>query len=402
MIGSFMTLAQTLGVVGGILGKIEKGEDITPSNKEVALYAAQGSMIRLLSSFIIEPTIVISRNLREEEITEKLAEINLDIFASFYIQVFNILTNVYGIKDETAFDVLSSSGSLPVNGNNKFSMMSLEDFQDTINILPIKNNSKEYLSIESRKDAKKTEKHNIKLIPGKGKETLPILPTLIQKEIEITKTVKSDTIKRTGPDGNETEHVMDKEIVIPVLIKATVIYSDFKDIETMISTNDRDKSFSSRLDEYRSGMISMKDLIFADDLISLYKNNKIKDKDDLINHMESRATAANKKLLSTKAIGMNKFYGILIVSKSQLSIIESNLGGKITKPRYKEMLMQQTKSLLINVVDTDWERVEVFTKDLKGTSDLSYKAIKGKKGSNDSSDLAEVFKSISSNRAPAF
>ena len=98
----------------------------------------------------------------------------------------------------------------------------------------------------------------------------------------------------------------------------------------------------------------------------------------------------------------NKYYGILIVSKNQMTIIEQKLGGTIDKPRYREMLMLQTKSLLINVVDTDWERVAMNIKDLKGTTDLSYKVINSKKGSTNSNDLADIFKAISTNKPPVF
>ena len=109
------------------------------------------------------------------------------------------------------------------------------------------------------------------------------------------------------------------------------------------------------------------------------------------------------KTMSHKgAVGFNKYYGILIVSKNQMTIIEQKLGGSITKPRYRVMLMGQTKSLLINVVDTDWERVSINIKDLAGTTDLSYKVINNKKGSNNSSDLADIFKAMSSNKVPSF
>lgn len=418
MVGAFFTLKQTLSTLVDIYGKIEDGSiKDHVKNRDIALYQARGSIVRLLSTFIIEPTIVISKNLREEEIIEKLSEINVDVFTSFYLQAFNVLTNVYKFDVSTAFDVLSSKGSLMRDPGNSM-RFGIEDFGDDLNILPIKKKSLDYLvSMEATAQqqaqqnaikkvidatAKRTAEHMSKNKPVENKSgsTLPkagikdvksvTLPTLIQKEVEITQ-------KITSSNGITTD------IVIPILIKATVIYSDFSNIETMISTNDKNKSFGNRLDTYRSGMISMKDLIFADDLIKEYKNNKLKDKDNLIDFMESRATIANKKAVSNKgAVGLNKYYGILIVSKNQMTIIEQKLGGTIDKPRYREMLMLQTKSLLINVVDTDWERVAMNIKDLKGTTDLSYKVINSKKGSTNSNDLADIFKAISTNKPPVF
>lgn len=413
MVGAFFTLKQTINTLMGIYGKIEDGSiKDHVKNRDMALYQAKGSIVRLLSTFIIEPTIVISKNLREEEITEKLSEINVDMFTSFYLQAFNVLTNVYKFDVSVAFDVLSSKGSFmrDPGASLKFG---IEDFDDTLNILPIKKKSLDYLvSTEANNNqqaikdlidatAKRTAEHMNKNKPveNKGGNGIPkanakdsksvSLPTMIQKEVELTQ-------KLTNANGVTTD------LVIPILIKATVVYSDFSNIETMIATNDRDKKFGNRLDEYKSGMISMRDLIFADDLIKEYKNNKLKDKDKLIDFMETRATSANKKLLNSGAIGLNKYYGVLIVSKNQMSIIEQKLGGSIDKPRYKEMLMEQTKSLIVNVVDSDWERVFINIKDLKGTSDISYKVINNKKNATNSNDLADIFKAISTNKPPVF
>ena len=421
MIGAYVTLKQTIGTMMKIYDSIDNGtigNEIkdglnTATNRDIVLYQARGSMVRLLSTFIIEPTIVISKNLREEEITEKLAEINVDVFTSFYLQVFNTLTNVYNFDTSTAFDLLSSKGSVIKGPANKFNW-GIEEFDETLNILPIKQKTFDYLaSVEamtkddltkmiydsakkgSKDGAKEAQKENdnkrVDFLPkGNAVDSKAIsLPTMIQKEVEINQKIIRN--------GNTYE------VTIPVLIKATVIYSDFSNIENMISTNNRDKKFASRLDEYRSGMISLKDLVFATDLINEYKANKLKDRDKLIDFMENRATSANMKTIANRgATGFNKYYGILIVSKNQMTIIEQKLGGSITKPRYREMLMEQTKSLLINVVDTDWERVSINIKDLTGTTDLSYKVISNKKGNNNSSDLADIFKAMSSNKVPSF
>jgi len=380
MLGTYITMKQGLSTVAKILGKIDDAADGTLeiSKSEALLFSAKGSMIKMLSTFIIEPTIIISKDLREEEITEKLAEINLDVFASFYMQAFNVMVNVYGMDQQTAFDVLSSKSGLPPSAQyatNSFEGMDALSLEG-IKILPISMESKNH-------NHSKVQRASIN--EGKGL----IIPSLMQKTIDITLSVKNSSDKTV-------------DIVIPVLIKATVIYSGFSDIEVMVNANGKDKRFLNRLDEYRAGLVSIGDMIFADDLVKEYKKNRFKDKDDLILYMETRASDANKKLLTNGAVGFSKFYGVLIVNKRQMSILENKLGGKISKPKYKEMLMDQTKSLLINVVDTDWERVSMYTKDIQGTSDMSYKIIKKRKGDSNSSELAEVFKALTSNKPPVF
>lgn len=478
IVSTAMSLLETAKAFSSVLSRIEKNGGTMPTvtEKDKALFTANGSMVKFLSTFIIEPTIIVSKDIREEEISEKLATLNLDIFASYYLQTFNVLTNIHGFEAKTAFDILSSTGSIPTDKN----ILSLEDLGTDINILPISKETNEFLSIESRaginvlereikvlettardldREIRKKEdliekinskdrlsnqdlrmldklevdidqfiKPELKEVKDKlsslkeelvkletaedkksdrekdeakrdrslGKRSTASIienkgvsiPSIIQKEIEITSTVQNDNGKT--------------DIIIPVLIKATVIYSDFSNILNMIDTNGRDKTFGYRVDEYRAGMISLGDLVFANDLVSKYKSNKLKDEDDLINFMESRSTKANMKLVSKGHVGFSKFYATLIITKKQLSIIESKLGGKISKDKYRDILMNQTKSLMINIVDTDWERVTIHTKDLKGTSDITYKAIGKRKGGSDSSELVDIFKAMSSNRAPSF
>lgn len=410
MVGTFMSLKQTMSTVGGVLDKVENaaGGDIKIKNNEMALLTANGSIIRLLSTFVIEPTIVVSREMRNEDIVEKLIETNVDIFASFYVQAFTVLTNIYGHNSSVAFDILSSKGNMPKASNNNkkaFEELSLE----SMSILPIKDKTKNYLSLEQHRGKKPNGGKNSvdRKVGSIGKMAVvkdngTIIPSVIQKNIDLTISINK-VVTSTNKQG-ESKDIENgtREIVVPILIKANLIYSDFNNIEVMISTNDKDKHFGSRLDEYKAGLTSLQNLIFAGDLIKEYKKNKFKDKDSLIDYMENRSTAANKKLLSRGAIGFAKFYGVLIVTKRQMSMIENKLGGSIDKPKYKEMLMDQTKSLLVNSVDTDWERVSIYTKDLKGTSDVSYKVLSKRKGDKDTSELAEIFKALTANKPPVF
>lgn len=424
MVGTYLTLKETLSTLTGIYDRIEKGtigDNIR--NRDVALFQANGSIIKLLSNFIIEPTIIVSKEIREEEISEKVAEINVEIFSSYYLQAFNVLTNIYGFRTEVAFDLLSSKGAyLNSTKAPQEAKFGFEEYGETLDILPIKKESKDYIQNTYSREvfgmpAKKTSstisnaannnnnnatnssttnailaKKRPQKIRGRNTDSAKeqyIFSNLIQKEMDIVQTIVTK-------DGGASY-----EIVIPITIKANVIYSDFANIENMVSTNGRDRKMASRLDDYRSGLISINDFIFAGDLIKKYKGNKIKDKDDLITQMETRATKANSKALTKGYVGLSKFYSTLIITKNQLSIIENKLGGKISKPKYKEMLMDQTKSMLISIVDTDYERVELHTKDLNGTSDVSYKVLNKKKKDSDT-DMADLFKSLISNSQPRF
>ena len=424
---NIMSLTQTLGVFNKVLDRIDKAASgkLEVSRADATLFSANGSIIKLLSTFIIEPTVIVAKDLREEEIIEKLIETNIDVFSSFYIQAFNVITNVYGFNQEVAFDILSSGGSVGNKYSNKKAFVGAFEDIDTnendILILPTdgigmeakKIDYKEAYSAaykkmmkaernvyELKKDnvkmtAKMENNKNIKQIKvpkASISEVNKDMTVMINKYIDITYTLNAS---KNGV--NETT-----EIIIPVLIKANIIYTDFINIENLLEVSSRDKKFVNRLDEYRASAITLKDFLFAGDLITAYKKNKLKDKDALLSHLSNRTSRANSKLLTSNAIGFSKYYSMLIISKRQEAIIEHMLGGKLSKPKYLDMLMEQSKSLIVDVVDTNWERVVLYTKDLRGSTDITYKTLKKRKGDKDNSELVEIFKAITTNRQPSF
>ena len=169
----------------------------------------------------------------------------------------------------------------------------------------------------------------------------------------------------------------------------------------MLKPNDRTKKFGYRLDEYKSGAISLRELIFCGDLIKSYKNNKLKDKDGLISIIKQREESANSKLISTREmVGFEKYYNMLIVTADEKILLSKHVGGDILNEKYKQELMTQAHALTLSVIDPDYERVYILTKDIRGRSDVTFKAIARK--SNKESDATDIMKAILANRPPVF
>jgi len=382
-IASMMTVFNTFKKV---VSKIEDGsyEDLVKDEAAKKLLLTQGSMTRLLAPFIIEPTIVISKSLREEEVTEKIINLNIDMFAAFYAQAFNVLVNVYNLEGSAAFELLSSRRGLESLVPDNFNMLNASGLisNEELEILPIK--------ASTIKMVASMEKNSSSDMSGVSKASVSDsktdIPTIIHKNIDMSFKI-TDKYNKTVT------------VEVPLTIKANVIYTNFRSISNMLETNSDDNSFSSRFDEYRSGGISLSDLIFAGDMIKRYKDNKLKDEDDLLKLLGNRSRSANYKLISDSAVGFGKYHAMLIISDSEKVSIEHQLRGKIDKPKFKEKLMEQTKSLFVTVADLSYERATIYTKDIKGTSDVSFRALSKKRGDS-SGDMTEIFKALISNKPP--
>ena len=56
--------------------------------------------------------------------------------------------------------------------------------------------------------------------------------------------------------------------------------------------------------------------------------------------------------------------------------------------------------MTITVIDEDYEKVTIQTKDIAGTSIVPFKKLKRRKGDKD--DITEIFKAMLASRSPVF
>ena len=102
--------------------------------------------------------------------------------------------------------------------------------------------------------------------------------------------------------------------------------------------------------------------------------------------------------MRTGIVGFEKYYNILIISHRDAEYINKLLNGNILKEKYKEELAERTSSLIIDVMDYDYERVVIMTKDIRGTADITFKALNKKNKNNN--DIADIFKAFNIGKQP--
>jgi len=378
------------------------------SNDKVGLIRTDGSITKLLSSYIVEPVVIVSNSSKDTDVIDKILEVNADIFSSFYLQAFDILTSLYGASGQVAIDLLGTDNS-GSKGANIY--LSKEDMKDELSKLldanyslsieasdnkaasdikagPIKINGKTFFGTTTiTRDIKEDERLN--------KMSSHPLYGILQRNLQITLSVKHD-VNKEGKSRPYKGHT----VIIPITVKMYVIYTGIDNILNMLAPNSKDKSFGYRLDEYRAGAISLTDLIFANDLIRQYKDNKLKDKENLLELINNRKLSANSKILDTKAIGFEKFYNMLVVTSEDKVKLDKHMRGDITSEKYKQDLLTQAHAMTCTVIDQDYERVYILTKDIRGRTDISFKALNRRKDKD--VDLSEIMKALISNRPPVF
>lgn len=79
------------------------------ATKENIKNIKSGTLTGITKNLMVEPTIIVSNNVRNSKIFDQLVALNMDLFTCFYTQAFQVLTDVLGQAAISAIDVLSTN-----------------------------------------------------------------------------------------------------------------------------------------------------------------------------------------------------------------------------------------------------------------------------------------------------
>jgi len=336
--------------MSNIKGIIEvMSKELGDLGKKVDVAKTNGSIGSFLSSFIVTPRIVISESLRDSEELDSVIEYNLDVFSLMYSRVFDLLLTVYGFDTKMALRTLGNGARYSLESSDGlYGEPSFEVCAEKCKF-PLDIN---HASIEA-------------------KDTLA---NRAIKEIELSTRVHH-------PDTGR-----DMDIRVKMLMKATITYTNPKEIFTAVDTQGKRISFGYRLDEYRSGAISLTNLIFSNDLLKEWKKNRLAEKTDFLKYIEERRRKNTENLAMHRTVNMSKMFQMLIVSKNDLKMIEKITGGKMNKDRVKDQILDSILSMSLTSVDGDYKIVDLYLSDIAGNVELTFGALK-KGGANNNDEI---------------
>ena len=325
----------------------------------------RGSITSLLSETIIVPTIYVSRELEMHPDIDKIINLNVDILATMVSRAFVLLTQLKGLKATTAFDVLNQKNVMSgLQSDLKKEDEVYDNFTKTKGFTFGKQVSAGLLNSNKNNATLKDQGPNFSI------------PSIYSKDIDFVINV----------DGK------DKSVKITMSIKARVEFISVRELTDALVDRSYDKSFMERLLDVKAGLISAKNLFIPTDLWEEYKKQLIKDDKDLLKRAEQKDNISVSKLVTTGVQGLNTYLGSLIITADELEDIEVKvLRGKVNNEAKKDKLLTDTRSSLLNVVDTSYNKLRILTKDNDGDTILGLNSIKKK---SDGNDIAELFKML--------
>ena len=420
---SIMSVVQALNQVGSLTGVI-KPETSKKIENRTALLETNGSITRLLSSTVVEPIVIVSENAYQSEKVEGAINLSLDLFTSYYLQAFKILTQLNGLQSNEAIRVLSTkSGTIE---DMTRVPKQIESVKSTALAL-----SKSWMAlnnnIEKALDAAGVFKEdyvesllndNVNLFGNTTFSRVKTEAIIKTNDLPVSSISKNNREEKSGislekfyikefelkvkwpnfGDGDEKKAKYSNiEVLIPITVRAIVIKSPIESILALCKPYGNDRSFASRWDDWKSGSISLCNLLFAGDLIREYKNEKLRTGSELNKLLNSRIGQSVSKLATQGMRGFEANYNMLVLSSNDVPKLNKYLRGDVFKEKYKEEVLEQAHAIATTILDDDYERMSLLIRDNYGVSTASYKKISDKKA-NEYDAIIEMMHALTAGR----
>jgi hypothetical protein len=419
-----------------------------------------GSVGRLLNDYVVEPTIMITPDAEKSGVAPKVMNLCSDMYVAYYMQAYEILTEILGVDMTTAIRVLGTDngsvndavmGGIGIVNNQSFNYIERALSQSPNN--PFGSfgmpggirtgfeakdgkggKDRAFLPEDQQLNASRVIIRQIKLIARRKNSFITdIKREAINDDVKKRVTI-GGAVSETGETRDETTEwtasrritpindvnpdnfdnvgksnnittVTHKEqideINLTITVRMNIIVADINDIISLQDPHKEDNDLSERIDDMKSGAISFwTDLILCNDLIDAYKKNKIRDLNKLHQIINSRKISANSKYVTNGMAGFEKFYNMIIVTSDEKDIIDQTVKGNAFNEPVKDKFLTGTGSLLLTVIDEDHDRVSIVTKDMKGMTYVRFNELENRKDKTNTYD--EIIKAMQMNTAPRF
>ena len=409
------SLSKGLLKIGNLIKNlVDDKEDVLALEPDIM---SDGKITRILSKFVVAPNVIMDNDLKyvEPSNLSKVIKAEMDLFTAVYVNAFQVLLTVYDLEPKVVIDKLSNADRADslkdikrvrdlINGSESFDFVEDALF-NTDGILPIAgvearnrrnrrynrkpnranvkttviNKIKTSKSDDDNKDKKKTDERTAEIALNKfGRDAEKFINTYNISFKVVTK--KGDT----------------KVVSFPIIVYPNLIYTDARTLIGNILDSDVDKTFLDRLDQYRAGLISFTDLIFATDLVRKYREKKIKNPNDVALYLNAmdKTTTIKEVLHNKKAFYKN--FNIYIFDINKKPIIEKQIKGSLLKNKYKDTFLDKFSAFSACFVDDPQEEAIFFIDSIPGFSVVSYKMLSKEK--ND--EIGKLLKDLFSGRQP--
>lgn len=387
--------------VGSILSPLK----LVGKLPDILRSARSDSLIEYTQPTRVEPIALIDHTIADLPIMSELAKSVTSLYAAYYLQAIALSTNIGNIEVIKILEKLNPSRD-PVNSFGN--MLSLESRPVTTFTMPgfgLESKSPQVAVeafVDVNVDAFSNDDGDGGDIINNGNVTYGSGAGGVTNTKGAQDQIANLALNlSTGLLLNVEINVDDKKASIPVSVRLITTLATPKLLVQMMSYSAKDKSMKARYIGYKTGELSLKDLMFATDLIDAHRAGLIKDNSGKYAEILARK---NKNRLAGALSGnpsVSTASNIMIVSSETMAEAEGEINGSMKNGRLRERIFKDTYLILLVVVDARWEQVTIYHRGIPLPTEIGFKELKSAK-SNSGVDVSEMLKLYQMGRNPTF
>ena len=371
--------------VGNIIKNVIDGRPALDVDPDILV---DGKITKLVASFIYSPNIVIDKNLQymDSKTLTNIVKTNTLVFSGILIEAFRVMSEIYGVSPKMTVNKLASSNRDVISDIRRVEglVTGKEEVDPISDILK----SEGFLNITVGAERKGPSLRERELNGGAIDKISN--NNAIQKDTAVAMTTYEVQLMVTDAKGNQ------RGIIIPVMVSPHIMFEDMEIFLNNMLDGDVEKTFLARLDEFRSGAISIMDLILATDLVRDYKDRKIKYKSNFASYLNAMDKTSSVKDVLHNRNSFSKRFNLYIMDVNMIPLVNKLVKGDIYKDSYKDEVLDKLMGFSMGYVDNEKETLLNMYDSIPGFTILDFKMLKKDKDS----DVVDVVKEMMKNRQP--
>lgn len=190
--------------------------------------------------------------------------------------------------------------------------------------------------------------------------------------------------------------------VIPVAVRLIAAPMSSKDLVHILTVAKRDTGAKERYHGWRSGALSfIKDLILCQDLIDEHRQNLMGDATAQYQNTVKRSNKNSLAAIVSGRLSVASASNMIIFRNTTAAEVEANLGGKLKDFKFREAVFKKTYAMLMVVVDTEWDRVTIYTRSIETPTVQSIKEMRQAGGKKNGVDINEILAAYTLGSSPS-
>lgn len=191
-----------------------------------------------------------------------------------------------------------------------------------------------------------------------------------------------------------------KDAVVPVTIRLRVASMPSDVMTQTLAVGGTDVTMRSRWRAWRAGEIGFwSDFVLQMDRVDAHRAAMMKDETGYYKTVYARAAKNSAASAMAGGPSLGTASAILVLDVKTATDLERRIGGQLSNFKTRQGIFGHTYSMLMIVVDPDWESVTIYTRGIEMPSKLSKNDIKSS-GKSDSKELMDILKSYQLGKAP--